>query len=318
MKTWRFAIMGAGNIAHKFCDAVERLENCEVVAIASKSMEKAEQFAKQNNLLHAYDSYEAMLQKECPDGVYIAVTPNDHFRLAMLCLDYKVPVLCEKAMFMGSKEAKTVFRRSREEGVFVMEGLWSRFLPTVVTGKRWVQEGKIGKPVFLEVTIGFHAPEDPQNRYYCRTLGGGAAHDLTVYAYEIGKFFLDGQEKNRSVQAVFGETGVDLSNHIAMTVGDVTVSLTTTMAADVDERLVLYGDQGRIVIPHPHYGNDVFLYTKGEEPALTFHDDTENGFVYEIQEVMECISQGKIESSTVPHSLTMACSEVFDEIEAAR
>lgn len=309
--------MGAGNIAHNFCDAVDQLKNCQVVAVASKSMERAQRFAKENSILKAYDSYETMLREEQIDCVYIAVTPNDHFRLSMLCLDYKVPVLCEKAMFLNSRDAKKVFDRSEEEGVFVMEALWSRFLPAVIKARDWVLDGKIGRVRLLDVVLGFRAPENPENRYYSRALGGGVSHDLTVYAYEIGKFFLDAQEQNRDVQAVFGDTGVDLTNHISMTVGEVMVSLTTSMAVDVDNRLVLYGDRGRIVIPHPHYGNDAFLYTNGEKPVLMFHDETENGFVYEIREVINCIRQGKIESPVVPHNLTLACSEVFDEIETA-
>ena len=109
MSTFRFAIMGAGNIAHQFCDAVTLVEDCEVSAIASKDLGRAQKFAEECSVAHAYDNYEQMLIEEKPDCVYIAVTPNDHFRLTMLCLEHRVPVLCEKAMFTNSAEAKAVF-----------------------------------------------------------------------------------------------------------------------------------------------------------------------------------------------------------------
>lgn len=114
-KIFRFAIMGAGGIAEKFCDAVNRLENMEVIAVASKSLDRASRFAKKNNVAQAYDSYEEMLKDADPDGVYIATTPNYHFELTMLCLDYKKPVLCEKSndgKWRGSKTSIPKIQRA--------------------------------------------------------------------------------------------------------------------------------------------------------------------------------------------------------------
>lgn len=143
MSTFRFAIMGAGNIAHQFCDAVTLVEDCEVSAIASKDLGRAQKFAEECSVAHAYDNYEQMLIEEKPDCVYIAVTPNDHFRLTMLCLEHRVPVLCEKAMFTNSAEAKAVFEKAEKDQTFVMEAMWSRFLPAVNQAKKWAAEGKI-------------------------------------------------------------------------------------------------------------------------------------------------------------------------------
>ena len=131
--SFNFAIMGAGSIAGKFVDAVRRVEGCEVVAVASKSMERAEIFARRFVIERYYDSYETMLQEGSIDCVYIATTPNFHYELAKLCLAYNVPVLCEKAMFMNRKEAEDIFAESKRKGVFVMEAMWSRFLPAVHT-----------------------------------------------------------------------------------------------------------------------------------------------------------------------------------------
>ena len=126
MSTFRFAIMGAGNIAHQFCDAVTLVEDCEVSAIASKDLGRAQKFAEECSVAHAYDNYEQMLIEEKPDCVYIAVTPNDHFRLTMLCLEHHVPVLCEKAMFTNSAEAKAVFEKAEKDQTFVMEAMWQK------------------------------------------------------------------------------------------------------------------------------------------------------------------------------------------------
>ena len=137
MKNFRFAVMGSGNIAKQFCDTVRSMDGCEVAAVSSKSMEKARRLADGQGIEAAYDNYEKMLIEQKPDCVYIAVTPNAHYDLSTLCLDYKVPVLCEKAMFLNSAQAEAVFARARAEKVFVMEAMWSRFLPNIKNAKKW-------------------------------------------------------------------------------------------------------------------------------------------------------------------------------------
>ena len=319
MKEFRFVILGAGNIAGKFCEAVSLTEHAAVAAVASKSLERAAAFAEKNGVLKAYGDYEEMLRMEKPDGAYIAVTPNDHYRLSMLCLKYGVPVLCEKAMFQNSREAKEVFAVSKEKGIFVMEALWSRFLPAVCKVGEWLDEGRIGKAKLASCTIGFRADPDPKRRYYSPELGGGASKDITVYAYEITTYLLRQKLKNLTVSAVWSESGVDESSLVTLEFEETLASLMTTFAADTDERLVIYGSKGRMELPYPHYASEAFLY--GEKGELLEHfrdEETKNGFTYEIAEMIRCIRGGLTESPVVPHSTTLACAELFDRIDATR
>ena len=99
--------------------------------------------------------------------------------------------VCEKAMFQNSEEAKNLYELASEKKIFVMEALWSRYLPAVQQAKRWVEQEKIGTPTVLQCNIGFVAPDDKENRYFNPKLGGGAAKDITVYAYEITTFILN-------------------------------------------------------------------------------------------------------------------------------
>lgn len=319
MKEFRFVILGAGNIAGKFCEAVSLTEHAAVAAVASKSLERAAAFAEKNGVLKAYGDYEEMLRMEKPDGAYIAVTPNDHYRLSMLCLKYGVPVLCEKAMFQNSREAKEVFTASKEKGIFVMEALWSRFLPAVCKVGEWLDEGRIGKAKLASCTIGFRADPDPKRRYYSPELGGGASKDITVYAYEITTYLLRQKLKNLTVSAVWSESGVDESSLVTLEFEETLASLMTTFAADTDERLVIYGSKGHIELPYPHYASEALLY--GEKGELLEHfrdEETKNGFTYEIAEMIRCIRDGRTESPVVPHSTTLACAELFDRIDATR
>lgn len=336
-KQFCFAVMGAGYISGKFCDAVRRADGCRVTAVASKSMERALAFADKNGVERAYDSYEQMLEKERPDCVYIGATTDAHYELSRLCIEHNVPVLCEKPMFMNSGQAEEIFALAGEKRVFAMEAMWSRFLPAVRKAKEWLDKGKIGTPVYGEIALGFRAPENPQNRYYSSKLGGGAAYDLLVYCYELAEFLLGQPAEAESVSAVFGETGVDLTDHLllrfpvdgfyrAAAVGEkqeaalcrcpqALVSCMATLAVSVEEKLILYGKNGNIHIPVPHMAKEAFLYDEKGNCLEHFRDEeTENGFTYEVLEAVQCIQSGRIESGKVPHSLTLECARIFDRL----
>ena len=318
MKKFRFAILGAGHIARQFCDAVSRIDGCEVCAVASKSLARAENFAKENGVESYYDDYEMLLEKEKPDCAYIAVTTNDHYRLSVLCVNHSVPVLCEKAMFQNSEEAKNLYTLASEKKIFIMEALWSRYLPAVQQAKRWVEQEKIGTPTVLQCNIGFVAPDDKENRYFNPKLGGGAAKDITVYAYEITTFILNQAIKNISVSATWSDTGVDVTDHVAICFEDTFADLLTSFVAQLEEQMVIYGRFGKIVLPHPHYASEAYLYGNDGELKEHFVDqETKNGFVYEIQDAIRCIQAEKLESDVVPWKDTLACAKLFDKINAS-
>lgn len=315
MKKFKFGIMGAGNIAVFFCKAVALLDNCTVVSVASKSMDKARQFADQFEITAAYDDYEKMLQCENLDCVYIATTNDAHYPLTMLCLDYKVPVLCEKAMFLNTSQAVAVFERSAKEKIFVMEGMWSRFLPTINMVKKWLTDNKIGKVVHVRNSIGFIAQKDWTNRYFNPALGGGAAFDLTVYNYDLTTFLFGNQYQEILLASVMAESGVDQSDHVTLVYEDMVAVMDSSFCANLDNDMVIWGENGKIVIPHFHQSNEAYLY--GADGTLLSHfQDTETkvGLLYEIKEAILCIQNGSIESSVIPNKDTLACTEILEKL----
>ncbi|MBR5507995.1 MAG: Gfo/Idh/MocA family oxidoreductase [Clostridia bacterium] len=315
MGIFRFGIMGAGGIANKFCEAVSLLDNCEVCAVSSKSADRAKNFAVRHGINKYYDNYQEMLEAEKPDCVYIAVTTDDHYRLTMMCVERSIPVLCEKAMFQNSVEAKKIFEVAERNQVFVMEAMWSRFLPAVNKAKFWLDNGEIGIPEISQFAIGFSAPEDKNNRYFNPLLGGGASKDITVYAYEITTYLIEQKIKNMNISAVWSDSGVDVSNHIAIEFEHTLADLTSSFMTSLEDKMIIYGKYGKIVIPNPHYASECFLYDGFGNIREHFEDkETKNGFTYEISEVVKCIEEGKTESSVVPWRVTTECSELFDRI----
>ena len=315
MSDFRFVILGAAKVGRKFCAAVSLIPGCTITAVASKSMERAQQFAQTYGLPRYYDSYEQMLDEEKPDCAYIDVTPHDHFRLTMMCLERRIPVLCEKAMFQNSAEAEAAFQKARETNTFVMEALWSRFLPPLVKVRDWVKEGRIGKVHLAQCDIGFQPPYDPQNRYFNPALGGGAALDITVYAYEIVTFVIDQAIRELAVHTTWTESGVDASNHVSIMFEHTLANLMTSFVTVMDDRLVLFGETGRIVLPKPHCCQECFLYASDGTLLEHFTDtQTQVGFTYQIGEAMRCVREGLIESPVVPHQATLDCARLFDKI----
>lgn len=299
----------------KFCDAVKSIADCTVAAVGSKSLSRAETFARENGISRWYGDYEELLKKERPDAVYIAATSNDHYRLTMMALDYGIPVLCEKAMFQNSGQASVVFARSEKEKVFVMEAMWSRFLPAVRTAAKWLEQGRIGKVTAAEAAIGFLAPYDPSNRYFSPALGGGAALDLTVYTFELLTGFFGNGFCCTDITVYPSETGVDETEHIVLEYPEFPAVMTTSLRAPLEERLVLCGTAGRIVVPRPHMAEEAFLFDGSGNCVETYRDtETVNGFQYEIREVIDCIRAGQTQSNVVPHRDTKACAELFDRI----
>ena len=316
---FRFVILGAGNIAGKFSDAVARIEDCTITAVASKSLARSEAFARNNGIDRAFDDYEEMLKTERPDCAYIATTCDSHARLSALCADHGIPVLCEKAMFSDEREAERFFGIAKARGVFSMEALWSLFLPSLRQARSWLLSGRIGELVCADFTVGFAPPRDMTNRYFNPALGGGAANDLTVYALHILPWVTGRTIEEMSARVVAAPSGVDETEALLLGLsGGLPATVRTTLASRIEERMTLCGTRGRIVIPKPHMAQTALLFDAEGREAERFVDSrTQNGFVYEIEEAMRCIRAGKLESAVVPHGATLQAAGYIRQIHEA-
>ncbi len=314
--SFRWVILGAGAIANKFADAVRRIDGAEVIGVGSRSMERGQAFAEKNDIPF-FGSYEDALTLK-PDAAYIAATTEAHADLTRLCISRGIPVLCEKAMFTNSAEAEEVFALAKAKGVFAMEAMWSRFLPSIVEMKRQFDAGAIGQIKHFEIAIGWEAYSGPGSRFYEPSLGGGASYDLLVYCYELAEFFLGVPDKVESVAVHWASTGVDETETVLLRYPWGLATLTASIGVRLDERTVLMGNQGQLRMLRPHFGSD-FVLRHPDGTEETWQDEkTDNGFVYEAQEVMRCVQEGLLESPTVPHDLTIRCAKVFDLLNASK
>lgn len=310
---FRFAVIGAGKIAHKFCDAARRV-GAQVASVASKSEERAADFAKQENIPAFFGSYETMLDTVRPDAVYIATTHNFHYENILLCLSKQIPVLCEKPMVCTKKEAEAVFAEAKKQNTFVMEGMWARFLPQVVQAKKWLEEGRIGHVELSTSTVAFRAEYDPESRLFNPALAGGAVWDVGVYALELITFLMG--EQPLEVQPMITRTpsGVDRAVSVNLRFSDSLACAQTTCMASARNGIALNGTEGSIWIPDALHDKEALLYNRKGELAEHFITDFENGFVWEVEEAIRCVREGKLESPVIPWSDTIACAGIFDTV----
>lgn len=313
MKKVRFGIIGAAQIANKFCNAVKLVNDAEVIAISSKSLERAKLFAENNQIKYAYGDYEEMLSNKDIDAVYIATTQNYHFQNLMQSIEYNKHIMCEKCMVMTKNEAEIVFNEAAKKNLFVMEAMWSRFLPYINKAKEWICEGKIGNVEMINGMIGFIAYNNPEGRLLNPKLGGGALYDIGVYLIELVSYLIGKEILDVKSMIIRSDTGVDKISNLLLYFDSCIASLQCTLQAKVKEAVNLYGDKGYIHIPVIHHGTSCQCFDYNDNLIAEFDQKYENGFVYEIEEMVNCINKGLLESSIIPHKDTIKCAEIFEK-----
>ena len=315
MSDIRFGIIGAGGIANTFAEAVSMTDGAVVTAVASSSMDRAAVFAARHQIPQAFGSYEEMLQKADIDAVYIATTHNFHMDNIRLCLQYKKHILCEKAMVLTADDAREAFRLAKEQNCFLMEAMWSRFLPQYQKAKEWIDTGRIGKIQLVSSLIGFKGSSDPKNRIINPDLAGGALYDIGVYAIEPLTWLIG--EKITDVIGVWRPhpvTGVDERVTMILRFESCDAALQCLVSAPTKEYVTIVGDKGTIELPFVSNGHSIRLYGEKRELVEEFTDNWKNGFVYELREVIDCIHSGRITSSTMPPEATIQCCEIYDKL----
>jgi len=315
MEKLRFGIMGAGGIAHHFARAVQLTDCAELVAAASKDPRRAKSFAAEFGIRGC--SYQHLLEMEEVEAVYIATTHNFHYENIKACLSAGKHVLCEKAMVMHEREARELFALAKEKGLFLMEAMWSRFLPNLVKARSWIEEGKIGKLQSITGAIGFRCSGDPEHRILNKELGGGAMYDIGVYATEITSFLV-GEPilECKGFVRTDPRTGVDTAASYLLRFPCVDAALQAVITANVKEYIIANGDKGFIEIPTANVNDECFLYDGERKLVEHFKEPFPegNGFVYQIRAVAECIRAGACTCPTVPPDVTIECARVFDTL----
>ncbi|PWJ77641.1 putative dehydrogenase [Pseudaminobacter salicylatoxidans] len=248
---FRWGVVGAGTIARQFVDDLGHLPDARVVAVHSRTRNSAQALAADRSAVSIHDEFEAMLDDESVDAVYIATPNSFHAPQALKALAAGKPVLVEKPLAMTSAQAREIFTASGRAGVFAMEALWSRFLPAVGQVRKLLAEGAIGKVQRVAAELAFHKPEVSGNRFYDPALGGGAARDLGVYPLSLA-FLLFGRPTTVAGKWRAAGTGVDRRTAFDFEFdGGVKATLACGFDRDGDNAFMIFGSKGAIRIAPP-------------------------------------------------------------------
>lgn len=314
-KQYNIGFLGASNIARKFAQDAQKLENVKLYAVASRSLEAAEKLKSEFDMVKSYDSYEKLANDEDVDIIYVS-TPNSlHKEHTLLCLSKRKAVICEKAFALSKAEAKEMVQMSRKYQVFLMEAMWTRFFPSMKKAKEWVLEDKIGKVKLLKGDFGITL-DNPKDIRLQKSLGGGALLDVGIYPISFASYIMGMQPERIDASATFTEEGVDENLCMQFVYdGGQMAQLSASINAYSPRDAYIIGENGYIHMPHAWYGKIAYLYNK--EGVLIDHfidQRIEFGYNFELQEVMECLEEGKLESSTMPLKESIDIMQTLDRI----
>ncbi len=319
-KPFRWGIMGCGLIAPRFITSLEKTGEGCVAAAASKSRQRANHLQRKSGIDRVYRSYEAMLDSEELDAVYIATTHNAHADPALLCLDRGIPVLIEKPFTQNAEQAEAVITSARANNTFAMEAMWTRFNPAIIKLREVLAAGTIGEVQLLEGAFCIRMnPLNPKlmpwNRMYSPKLAGGALLDLGIYPIAFARMVFGQAPASISSSADMAWTGVDKSSQYTFEYPNGARALMqTSFVKQRPRELVLTGTTGSIHIPDFH-GSDRFTIRRNGQPDEAVQCDP-SGFEHEIREVHRCIKAGLLESPSMPLDETLETMKTLDTIRA--
>jgi predicted dehydrogenase len=316
-----WAVLAPGAIATAFTNSLHTFTDQRVVAVGSRTRERAEGFARTHGIASAYDSYEAAVADPAVEIVYVAAPHTQHLPLALLAIAAGKHVLIEKPLAPSEKEAAQIVTAARAAGVFAMEAMHTRFHPWVDVANQLIADGAIGAPRFVSAEVGRLFAVDPASRLFDPALAGGALLDMGVYAVWFALHFA-GEPASVLAQGELTSTGVDSQATIILRgPGGAHSTVSSTIEAFTPSRASISGNEGRIEVdgrfPMPNplsiFDRDNTLVARFEDTSgLVGHD----GLARQAAWAAIHIADGLTEAPQHPLSASLAQLRVIDSARA--
>ncbi|WP_281299392.1 Gfo/Idh/MocA family protein [Flavobacterium limnophilum] len=311
----KWGIIGLGTIAHQFAKDLMLVEEAELVAVASRNLDKATAFAKNYDCKKAYDSYDAIINDAEVDILYIATPHNSHAALSIKALQNKKHVLCEKPIALNHDDALQMIQASKANNQFFMEAFWTRFNPSFREAFSKIKNGEIGEIKYINADFAFYADnlEGIGNRKTDMNLGGGSLLDIGVYPLFLCYVVL-GIPSEILAKSNFHKTGADLQTSMILQYDNAQAILHSSFVSTSNIKATINGSKGRI--------NLNTLWHEAQSYTLTVNDYEEEfplptkgkGFTYEIEECHQCIKENRIESEFWSHQNSLDLIKIVDKV----
>lgn len=316
-KKIRLGILGAGRIVDRVMKDMHRLENVEITAIAARDAVRAQAAAQRYGIPNAYGSYPELAQSKEVDLVYIATPHPFHAQQSILMMSHGKHVICEKPMAINHHEVQQMIDCAKENNVFLMEAMWTRFLPCVQELSRIIKDGVIGEVKNIFGEFSWHAQEyDPEDRVFKLELAGGGLLDLGVYPLMLCMQFLGRNPEKVQSLCRKSKEGVDMHMSVQMQYPSGAIAqFFCGMDACGNDYMQIFGTKGYITMPASWHPKEFTLYPGGQDKQLfTFKDQGNEAYHYEFDHAAECILQGMKESPVIPLEESLIAARICTDI----
>ncbi len=313
----RWGILSTGGIARKFAEGLQFLDDAELLAVGSRSKQAAEEFGDQYGVPRRYASYAELANDPDLDAIYIATPHPLHHENSLLCLQANKAVLCEKPFMINAAQAAEVIDYAVSHRLFLMEAMWTRFLPAMVRLRELLAAKAIGEVRIVQADFSFRTALDPQNRLFNLELGGGALLDAGIYPVSMASMVFGTPAKIVNISHL-GETGADEQTAVILGYeqGQLAVLTTATRTAGPQE-VVIRGTEGYIKIENWLGASQLQIVRPGQPPELINLPLEGNGYNYEAAEVMRCLRTGQTESMVMPLEESLTLMRTLDTIRSS-
>jgi predicted dehydrogenase len=329
VSSFGWAIISPGAIAHRFAEAVVGTPGAHLAVICGRDHSRAERFATEwtregTPEIRATSKMEEVLQDASVHAVYIASPHAFHADAVRACLKARKPVLCEKPLVPNLEQGIELAALAKVNNTFLMEAVWTRFLPIYTQIRNWLQSGAIGGLRGMQSSFCFNSPFNPNARHFDAAQAGGALLDIGIYNLTVTRWLMTqvyGVCPNAThIQAsgMLGPTGVD--HRVNATIEfdpKIASQFICSFDSTADNAFRIYGENGTITIAEPFWGaTQAILKRPNEAPVTANANHKINGFEYELEEVMRCVSAGETQSKQMPLSESLATLEWMDKMRA--
>lgn len=317
MKKVRWGMVSAGRIANTFAQDMKFADNAEIVSVAARKLEDAEAFAKQYGIAKAVQGYDALFTDPDIDAVYISTPHAFHLEQSIAAMEQGKHVLCEKPITMTPEECEQLISVAKNKNLFLMEAMWTWYLPAIKQAQQWLADGKIGQIEHIQANFGFKMPYTPETREWAPELGGGCLLDMGIYPIAFSWLFT--KEFPQNIQAAQKIAPIGVERHVSALLEYPTTftEITVSFSSKLHNWGFIYGTDGYIAIPNFWSASQALLY-QGDEQVESFNDKrVGSGFEFQIQNASAAILNGEKQSDIVTLEDSVAFQKIMQMVKQA-
>ncbi len=312
--SFRVAIMGAGAIAEVMADTLKGMRGVTCYAVGSRSLEKAEAFARKFGIKKAYGSYAELVSDPKVDLVYVATPHSEHYENCKLAISAGKNVICEKAFMLNEKQAAAIFKYAEEKNVLITEAIWTRYMPMRNKISEVLASNVIGEPTMLTANLGYNITF--KDRINQPALGGGALLDLGVYVLNFASMVFGNDVADIASICTYNDLGMDMQDSITLRYRDGKMAVLNASATAISDRKgIIYGTKGFMVIDNINNYEGITVYNNEYKKIAEYKRPRQiTGYEYEIEACIRAIKEKWLECPEMPHSESLRMMNMMDFI----